>query len=111
MDIKTRFSDARTKLAALPHWIKVLMWAQVIVSCFSLACLAMTLVIQQEHIIAFWNAYVTLMQQLPESEGNRVALRRAVELGVNEKYWLIGLVATIMASAFISCVVVGMMPW
>lgn len=111
MDVKTKLSEARSKLATLPHWIKVLMWAQVMLLCFSLGCLAMVLAIQKEQFVAFWNVGVTLMQQLPESGDSRAALRDAVEVGVNGRHWLFGLIATIMASAAIGGIVVGMTPW
>lgn len=108
--MKTAFTEAREKLMALPRWIKVLMWGEAMLSVVIFFCLSGALAVQQDQLVAFWNVGAALLQRAPDP-AIQADFRHAVEIGVDGRPWLYGLLAAIAGSAAIGLVVVYLTPW
>ncbi len=108
-DEAEELGEAREKLAALPRWIKVLMWMQTMLCAVMLICLGGVFAVQQDQFVAFYNVAATLLQRTPDMV-EQSGLRSAVEIGTAGRQWSYGLIAAIAASATIGGFVVGLMP-
>jgi len=111
MFAKTAFTAARDRLAALPHWVKLLMWAQVMLLCAALSCATMFLAIYQEQFVALWNTAASLLKDAPNATQGTANLHEAAELGARMQPWLWAFVGTVMGSISIGSLVVSLTPW
>lgn len=93
------FNEAREALAALPKWLKIAMWAQVIsAGTIGFIGLGGVLAVQQDQIVMILNALNTL----PKDGEAHAQLLRAIEIGANDgRVWMYQLVGGISASVAI----------
>jgi hypothetical protein len=107
--MKGIFADAREKLGALPKWLKVAMWAQVMtVGIFGFGGLGGMLAIQTDQIAVIAN----VMNKLPQTSEAHAQLVHVIEIGVHDgRGWILQLVVGLTASVIIGFMIVFITPW
>lgn len=107
--MKQTIRTAREKLWALPKWLKIAMWAQVmLVGTIGFIGLGGVLAVQTDQLMMISNA----ASALPDDSEIRAQLIKAIALGAHDgRYWMLQLVVGLTASVVIGLALGFFTPW
>lgn len=108
--MRQAINDAKQQLSALPHWVKVMMWTQVMMLALALGFLVEMFSTERDQFVALFNVAASLLNAHPNPSA-QTELRNALTIGISGRIWTYGMVFTIFLSIACGSLLVSLTSW